>query len=171
VIRRYALLLVIGLLLATGSAVPTRAAPAVISYGLGWNIVSGPTGSHVNGAVGSLYALPAGATDYTASPISSPLQQCVAYWAFFPGGGSLDLPAGATYTAHCEVTQSNAGWVLIGNGSAGTAQISGVQASYTYYAASAANGGGYKSATTIPLGQGAMVYGVGTLATDGPTSP
>src|SRR5437660_27597 len=70
---------------------PARSAQAqaAITYPPGWNLVSGPVGSTLNGASGNLYTLQPGDDRYEVLNVSTPLQACWGYWAYFPNGGSL----------------------------------------------------------------------------------
>src|SRR5436309_1197221 len=71
----------------------TRAEPRTTdqtsTYPLGWNLVAGPAGSTLAGATGALYSLQPGDSDYRSFPVTTPLQACWGYWAYFPNGGSL----------------------------------------------------------------------------------
>ncbi len=86
---------------------------ASVSYGAGWQLVAGPTGSSVRGAVGPLYTFQAGDRSYQTLPASQPLVGGRGYWAFLPSGGTIVTGDGA---APCAASVSaDQGWVLIGN--------------------------------------------------------
>lgn len=101
---------------------PGRAQSSV-TYGTGWNLVAGPQGSHLHGAVGSLYTLLPGDSDYEAFPVTLALQDGIGYWAYFPNGGSIDFGPGVGIFS-TRVLQPQ--WIMVGNPSDSTpATISG----------------------------------------------
>jgi hypothetical protein len=72
----------------TGTTTP-GCGPA--SYGSGWNLAGGPSGTVLTGAT-SLFSLPTGATSYTELPTSTPLTAPNGYWAFFSSAASVSQP-------------------------------------------------------------------------------
>jgi hypothetical protein len=100
-----------------------RAQSVAVNYPAGWNVVGGPEGSILRGAVDRIYTLRPGDTDYRSFSASSPLHAGWGYWAFFPDGGSIDLAPGLfTYT----VTPDPGQWLMVGNPSSfALATISG----------------------------------------------
>ena len=163
-IRRMVLVGILCFIAAAFSPTRTESAFATITYPPGRNLVAGPNGAHLSGVVGPMYTLKPGAANYDSVPATDPLEQCTAYWAWFPSGGTLTLPAIAFGNTNCGVKLPSAGWLMVGNPVLDTSNIVGAQVAYTYPASSAANGAGYKSATTIPGGQGAFVCGSDVLA-------
>ena len=85
---------------------------AATSYPAGWNLVSGPEGSTLSGASGSLYSIQPGDSAYETIPAATPLHACWGYWAYFPNGGSL---AAGTDSARCSLTGLAGAWVMVGN--------------------------------------------------------
>ncbi len=132
-----------------------------VSYAPGWNLVSGPEGSHLVGAVGDIYTLQPGDANYEAAPADSPLSGGFGYWAYFPAGGSLDATIGvATYS----VTLAPGRWTMVGNPtSKATVTLSGSFSALIYVPQD-----GYVSVTAIPVGVGAWVLGSGQLTLSAP---
>jgi hypothetical protein len=152
--RRFALLLAAAslaiLLFAAGIRRPERA--VAITYPAGWNLVSGPGGSTLFGALGNLYTLQIGDRDYQTLPPDAVLRAGWSYWAYFPNGGVLQQgPDAASYATPLSALQ----WIMLGNPSAGaTATVTGADTVLVYTPNS-----GYVPATAIPPGQGAFVTG------------
>jgi hypothetical protein len=142
-----------------------RAAPAQsITYPSGWNLVSGPDGSTLNGAEGLLYTLQPGNSDYQAVPASSALHGCWGYWAFFPDGGSLNPSADTA--DRCDVPTLPGQWVMVGNPTATqTLSFSGIDQALTY-----SPDGGYQATQELAPGQGAFASGQRELVL-GPIAP
>ena len=127
-----------------------------VNYPAGWNLISGPAGSVVNGASGTLYTFQPGDTEYKAFPVSTPLKSCYGYWAYFPNGGSITFGPGLP---SCQITIAPGQWALIGNPSAvGNATMTGATAVYIY-----TPGSDYQIAASLAPGQGAWVQGSGTI--------
>jgi len=111
-----------------------------ITYTQGWNLVGGPEGSLLRGAVGSMYTLQPGDTVYEEIASTTPLHAGWGYWAYFPNGGSIDLGTGS---ALYRVLPVPGQYVMVGNpGTAGDATIIGADV---------------QTLDTIPLGHGAFV--------------
>jgi hypothetical protein len=127
-------------------------AQALVTYQPGWNLVGGPEGSYLSGAVGSLYTLQPGDTDYEVFLATSPLHAGWGYWAYFPTGGSLTLGLGqATYS----VTPVPGQWLMVGNpGTSGPARILGADV---------------QSVPVLQAGQGGFVLSAGTVTISVPT--
>jgi len=153
-----------GALFALAVFKPLRPAAAAVQYPAGWNLISGPEGSHVSGASGPIYSLQPGDAAYEAFPPHPALKRGWGYWAYFPNGGSLNDAAGATAYA---VTLEAGKYVMLGDPSAtGDATVSGADQVLTYSPA-----GGYQSGSVIPAGQGAFVLGTGTVSLSAPAPP
>lgn len=156
-VHRLAALLIVTLAAAVLSrgARPLSAALAV-RYPAGWNLVSGPEGSHLNGAVGPLYTLQAPASDYMQLPAGSTLHACSGYWAYFPDGGYL---VAASDAGNCSARLSSSGWSMVGNPSTtGGATVGGASVLLTYV------NGSYQATDSLPPGQGAWALGEGSVS-------
>ncbi len=155
--RRCSLLL--GALLVSLAVLHQQAIPSpAATFPAGWNLVSGPEGSHLRGAEGSLYTIQPRDSAYEVVPADAALKAGWGYWANFPGGGSLDAAADSPLY---RVTAPPDEWVMIGNPSAtASAAVTGADSVLTYTPA-----GGYASVTAIPPGQGAWAV---ALSQDAP---
>jgi hypothetical protein len=135
---------------------------SAVTYPSGWNLVSGPSGSHLTGAAGALYTLQPGDGNYQVLPVDAALKGCFGYWAFFPTGGSL---TGGTDAGNCAVTLKDGEWAMLGNPAvSGPANLSQADTALMFDPAA-----GYKSVTAIPAGQGAWVMATGRVSLDVPT--
>ncbi|HZQ34927.1 MAG TPA: hypothetical protein VFD32_03265 [Dehalococcoidia bacterium] len=143
----------LAVVLLTPSRVPGALA---VNYAPGWNLVSGPEGSHLVGAVGGIYTLQPGDADYEAFPADSPLRGGYGYWAYFPQGGWLEPTRG---TPSYSVTLLPGQWTLVGNPSAEVV----VTVSHGVAALVYVPSDGYVSVGVIPPGVGAWVLGSGKL--------
>jgi hypothetical protein len=145
--------------LVSGSASGVAPDPAKLPvYQPGWNLVSGPGGSHVAGATGSLYTLPNGSTSYTVVPVANALQACRAYWAYFPGPGPGHLDTtGSTPQSSCSVPSTPGQWFMAGNPALTAASIAGASQALAYT-------GSYNNVSVLPVG-----YGVLAMASSGVT--
>jgi hypothetical protein len=133
-----------------GSGIP-------VSYASGWNIVGGPTGTLILGAIGPMYTYQAGDTAYETIGNGTPLTQPQGYWAYMGAAtGSIPLSGPQSLTVALPPAQ----WVMIGNPGNTPANVSGADVVYTYSATS-----GYQPTTTLQPGQGAWAISVngGTL--------
>lgn len=118
------------------------------TFPAGWNLISAPEGSHLKGASGSLYTLQPGDSAYEVLPVDTALKAGWGYWANFPNGGNLDVPADSTAY---RVSAAPGQWIMIGNPSASApATVTGADTVFTYTQAD-----GYQQTTTIPPGLGA----------------
>lgn len=156
--HRVRLFAVVAMLIAAAFALSVHHVPGVlaVSYPAGWNLISGPEGSHVRGATGPLYTLQPGDATYEVLQVTTALKSRYGYWAYFPQGGSLDVGAGGGDTS---MNLTDGEWVMAGNPSGTTAAtLVGATAAYVYSPA-----GGYQPATSIAPGQGAWVRGSGLL--------
>lgn len=132
------------------------AAVLAVPYPAGWNLVSGPEGSHLNGAVGPLFTVQAPGAGYTRSPAGSELLGCRGYWAYFAAGGFL-VPA--SDVGICSTTLAMDGWSMIGNPSVtGAASVSGAQLVLAYV------GGAYQPVASLAPGQGGWALGTGPVS-------
>jgi hypothetical protein len=147
---------------ATGSVGSTGGSPTgstssggglAVTYAASWNIVGGPTGTMVNGAMGPLYTYQAGDTAYETIANGSPLTQPQGYWAYFSStmGGSIPASGPQTLT----VTLPPGQWVMISDPGNTPATVSGADVVYTYSASS-----GYQPTTTLQPGQGGWAISV-----------
>jgi hypothetical protein len=154
------------LLAALLAIVHVTSSALAVTYAPGWNLISGPEGSRVSGAIGNLYTLQPGDSDYESMPVSSLLKGGYGYWAYFPNGGSL---VAGTSTSNYQPNVAAGQWIMIGNPSAvADATFVGATLAYKY-----TPGAGYQNATSIPAGQGAWVQGSGVvylLASGGSTA-
>ncbi len=143
--------------LALALLAPARAPLALaVNYAPGWNLVSGPEGSHLAGAEGAIYTLQPGDAEYEAFPADAPLRGGYGYWAYFPRGGWLEAAAGVPSYSVMLLPER---WMLVGNPSAESVMsVSGAVATLVYVP-----GDGYVSVSVIPPGVGAWVLGDGPL--------
>lgn len=137
-----------------------RSAVFAAGYPAGWNLVAGPEGSTVSGAIDSLYTMQPGDAAYERLPVSSPLHAGQGYWAYFPNGGGLQAMPGLAGSVLALVPGQ---FSLIGNPSASrTMFVDGADMLIIYVP-----GRGYQSATAIPPGQGAWVVAPGEVVLRG----
>jgi hypothetical protein len=141
-----------------------------VSYQAGWNLVSGPDGSRLSGAIGNLYTFQPGDTQYEVAPVDTPLVACRGYWAYFTSGGSLS-PGSSQATCSPAISPGN--WVMVGNPSVeGAATVTGADSVLAYTPAE-----GYRVSATIPVGSGAWMLASGAVTiaapvqADGPCDP
>jgi hypothetical protein len=136
---------------------PFHEALAAVQYPSGWNLVSGPEGSHLSGASGSIYSQQPGDLGYESFPADAALKGGWAYWAFFPNGGGLVAAPGQTSYS---VTLQPGAYAMIGDPSAtGDATVTGADLIQTYDPVT-----GWHVANTIPAGKGAFVLAQGTIS-------
>lgn len=152
-VRRTALLVALAVALTLWAGARTGGAAAAtftVHYTAGWNLVAGPAGSVIAGAVGPLYTYQPGDTAYESLANGTPLSEGLGYWAYFsaPATGTLPAPT----TAQTTRTLPPGQFVLIGNPGDQNAAVTGADAVYIY------TGGGYQAATTLAPGQGAWAY-------------
>ena len=149
------LLLSIMVIIITGFSLHSVAPALAVSYPAGWNLISGPSGSTVQGAVGSLYTLQPGDVAYEALPTNATLTVGRGYWASFPSGGSLQAASDLT-SFSLIVTAGQP--VMVGNPSAtNIAAVTGADRVLAYV------GGGYVDGSALLPGLGAWVFGSGTV--------
>ncbi|HLZ70742.1 MAG TPA: hypothetical protein VKV26_12645 [Dehalococcoidia bacterium] len=148
--------------LAIFAAAQTRAQHALaVTYAPGWNLVSGPEGSHLVGAEGDIFTMQPGDADYEAFPADTPLSGGFGYWAYFPQGGSLEATIGV---AEYSVTLVPGQWTLVGNpNSKASVTLSGDFTALIFVPED-----GYVSVSSIPVGAGAWVLGAGQLTLSAP---
>jgi hypothetical protein len=154
------------LVLGAASVVAARPQRALaVYYPAGWNLVSGPEGSRLAGATGSIFAYQPGDSDYEEFPSDSPLHAGWGYWAYFPNVGGLQAAAESDdYT----LTLAPGQWALIGDPSAiDTAVVEGATSLLTYRAGDSA----LRPSSVIPAQQGAWVRASGTIAVTVAQSP
>jgi hypothetical protein len=136
-----------------------RAQTHSVAYPPGWNLVAGPTGSTLLGAVGDLYTTQISG-DYLALPPNTALSGCRGYWAYFPMGGSTTFGPDQT---NCAATISAGNWVMVGNpvGSF-SVQVSAEQV-YVYTPTV-----GYTATRFLAPGTGAWAIASGTVSVQVP---
>ncbi len=154
--RRFAPLLLLLALVLLLPRIWHATAQTAVTYTPGWNLVAGPSGSHLNGAVDPIYTLQPADTDYESFPADTALVGGQGYWAYFPNGGGIDFAPGTrTYSVRPPAHQ----FVMVGNPSAtGDATVGGAEAVYLYSPSS-----GYQLTSVIPAGQGAWAAGLATI--------
>lgn len=156
--RRAAFVLALVLLCGRQSRAPAALA---VYYAPGWNLISGPEGSRLIGAIGSIYTLQPGDSEYEVFPAASALSGGYGYWAYFPDGGGLAATLGSeTYATTLAPDQ----WVLLGNPNANaSAALAGALSALAYIPEV-----GYLSVTSIPVGQGVWALGAGDVSLRAP---
>jgi plastocyanin len=138
----------------TSATAPAALAPSTglsVSYGAGWNLVSGPAGMILSGTSGPLYTLRAGDTAYETVPAGTPLAANVGYWAYFNGPSTETLALSAATPVSIPLPAGQ--YVLIGNSSSMPMTVAGADSVLTYDPLR-----GYQSATVLQPGQGAWAY-------------
>jgi hypothetical protein len=141
-------------------------AALAVTYPAGWNLVSGPEGSHLMGASGNLYTLQPGDSEYEIVPATSALHGGWGYWAYFATAGSLQASPGS---AAVSLRLTPGQWTMIGNPSAELpVTVSGADIVLVR-----PPGADYQATTTIAVGQGAWATGRATasLAVQPPGAP
>jgi len=134
-----------------GSAPPPNNG-ARVTFGVGWNLVAGPSGTVVAEAVGPLYTWQAGDTSYENVASGGSLTAGRGYWAYFNTATTGTVPSVGSQTS--VVTAPAAAWFMIGNPGSTAATVTGVDAADTYSPAT----GTYGSGTTLQPGQGAWAW-------------
>lgn len=120
-----------------------------VTFAAGWNLVSAPDGTVLNGISGSLATFQAGDTSYETQPSTTPLKGGRGYWAYFTSSSTQMLPL--TTSGTVTVTLPAGTQVLIGNPSSSPATVSGA----TSLSAFDPSTNQYVAATTLKPGQGA----------------
>lgn len=171
---RAALMIAFGAaLLTAGSRYVQTVQAAGISYAAGWNLIAGPDGSTVTGAIGSLYTLGPDGVSYQTLATTSTLQGGVAYWAYFPSAGSLKLPATAVFGSKAVAGAADT-WQMVGNPSSiSTIQLVSPSADSGDVALTFdSKKNQYAAATSLKVGQGAWVITKnGLVLTDPAVTP
>ncbi|MHB8574196.1 MAG: hypothetical protein ACYDCQ_02595 [Dehalococcoidia bacterium] len=163
--RHWPLLLCLLALTTFGVDRPTHASSVTLPLAPGWQLIAGPTGSRVSGAVGPLYTWPLGAQAYQAVDAGAPLQGGVGYWAFMAEAGTLSL---GTDQPAATAGLLPGGWQLIGNPFLSDAPLQGSGAVLTYTPTA-----GYQPQHMLAAGQGAWAWTPTVLslaASDAPSS-
>jgi len=123
-----------------------------VTYQPGWNLVSGPPGTVLTGAVGPLYTLQAGDSTYETIPNGTPLQAGVGYWAYFPAATTVTLTPIPSPSLQVPLAQN--GYIMAGDPS--TQPIldqGGSQLLYAYDPSS-----GYSLTGSLEPGRGVFVF-------------
>ncbi|MHB8575199.1 MAG: PKD domain-containing protein [Dehalococcoidia bacterium] len=132
------------------------------TYGPGWNMVGGPSGTTFASSNGPIYTYQAGDTAYRSIPNTTPVQGGLGYWAFFTvsttvalnGTGGPTLP----YTGTLPPNQ----YVMVANPSnSQSVTVTGADVLYVYDTVN-----GYTATTTLKPGQGGWAFS----ASGGPIS-
>lgn len=126
---------------------------STVNYQPGWNLVGGPSGTVLQGAVGTLWSWPAGANNYSQMPIGVGMQAGAGYWAYFPAGATVTLATAPSASVSVPVQAGQ--WQMIGNPGNATATISDPSVTMLVYQPSI---GTYAQVSTLDPGQGAWVY-------------
>ncbi len=147
----------------TPSAPPVQ--PGVtVTYQAGWNLVAQPTGATIPGAIGPLYTLQTGNTNYQTSSTTT---SGFGYWAYFNSPTTVSIP----YTGAQSVTKSlqPSQFIMIGNSSSSPATVTGADIVYTYNSA-ITSGNPYTATTVLQPGQGAwaLSYSGGNITISSP---
>lgn len=125
---------------------------AIISYPAGWNLVGGPAGTTLQGALGPLYTLQYGDDSYETVANGTPLTGGLGYWVYFPNGGTATLGAGGPCVVAVPI--GAAAWVMVGNPwPAGTVTARGADIVESYTPAA-----GYQSSVTLRPGAAAWAW-------------
>jgi hypothetical protein len=122
-----------------------------VSYASGWNIVAGPTGTVIPGALGPLYTYQAGNTAYQTIQPGAQLTAGQGYWAYFSVGTSGIIPVASGQTITVSLPAGN--WIMIGNPGNTAATVTGADIVYTF-------NGTYQTTTTLLPGQGGWAISV-----------
>lgn len=154
---------------ASPTATPTPGIP--VTYAAGWNLAGGPSGTVLNGAAGSLFALRAGDTNYESFPANTGLSGGIGVWAYFPTATTVTLPlVSAPASGGLQIALPANQYIMAGNPFDGQATVSGADVVLSYNAAA----GQYVQSTTLNPGQGAWVFsrngGTLTIAPVGATA-
>jgi hypothetical protein len=137
----------------TGSSLrPASSAGVSVSLAAGWDIVAGPAGSVITGAVGPLYTYQGGDSAYEVLPAGSLLQAGQSYWAYFAGPAVNSIPVATGQTVQLQIPPSH--FVMIGNPGSGTATVTGVD----YMAIYDTTTSQFRASTTLGPGQGAWAW-------------
>lgn len=146
----FAAIVLATLFLAFGRPSSTRA--ATILYQPGYELIAGPTGTLVSGVAGSLYTIDLQSGQFKAVDPTLPLQGGVGYFANFTDLTNVRLAPddGQPATINAPAGQ----WLLVGNPSDyNDAAVQGADLVYGYDPQA-----GYIQESTLPPGQGALVY-------------
>jgi plastocyanin len=133
-----------------GSAT-VAAAGMTVTYGAGWNLVGGPTGTVLSGAIGALYTFRAGDTAYETQAVTTPLAPGNGYWAYFATPVTESLPLSNSQPAAMQLPAGH--FVTIGNPSSLPMSVTGADLLLTYDATR-----GYQTTTILQPGQGAWAF-------------
>jgi len=124
----------------------------------GWNLVGGPDGSTVTGAVGPAYTLQPGDTSYETIA-GAPLRGGEGYWVDFTNGTSVSLPVVGAGQISVQLPPGQ--FVLIGDPGTAPATVSGADTVLVFDPSN-----GYLPTMTLAPGQGAWAESdLGSTAT------
>jgi hypothetical protein len=128
-----------------------------VKYPAGWNIVSAPSGTTVDGTSGPMYGLPAGSASYVTLPPGSNLTSGQGYWAYFPSDTTDLVPEAVAGAVTMTISLPAKTWFLIGNPGSVTANVQGVDGLETWNPFIEE----WNSASTLRPGQGAFAISYG----------
>ena len=138
---------------ASSTPTPTPGGPSV-TYAAGWNLVAGPTGTTMTGALGPLYTYQASDSNYETIN-GSVLTTIEGFWVYFSSATTITLPL-ASGTTTTSLTLPVNHYVMAGNPFSRPATFSAPGATIDTYSPAT----GYATATgtvTLGVGQGAWV--------------
>jgi hypothetical protein len=125
-----------------------------IPYPVGWNLVSGTTGTMpCDGNPQPLFTWQAGDTSYEMRSSAEPLHPGVGYWIYFPSPASLCFPAAGGILQPFTLTLPPEQWIMIGDPFPTAATVTGADLLLTYDQID-----GYRETDTLQPGQGAWAY-------------
>lgn len=135
-----------------------------VTYPAGWDLVGGPTGTVVTGAIGSLYTYQANDSNYEVLPAGTALQAGLGYWAQFASTTTVTLPLSTPAAMSIPLPASH--FIMISNPGVTQANVSGADLVLTYDPIQ-----GYVPTSTLNPGQGAWAlsfYGGNLTVTNAP---
>jgi hypothetical protein len=145
----------------SAGAIPTTLAGAAtrppangvnVKYPAGWNIISAPGGTSVDGTSGPMYGLPAGSASYVTVPSGGFLTAGQGYWAYFGSDTTDVVPETTAGSLTMSITLPAKTWYLIGNPGTATASVQGVDGLETWNPFTEE----WNSESTLRPGQGAF---------------
>ena len=105
---------------ATSTAVAagtTSSGPApicgTVTYGAGWNLAGGPSGTILKGSIGLLYTLQAGDSNYESFPVTAGLSGPAGAWVYFPDKSTVSVPCVSKQTFQLALPADH--FIIVGN--------------------------------------------------------
>lgn len=149
---------------ATGTA-PSGATPicGTVTYGAGWNLAGGPSGTILKGSIGLLYTLQAGDSNYESFPVTAGLSGPAGAWVYFPDKSAVSLPCVNKQTFQLALPAGH--FIIVGNPGNTVAMLSASGAA-TYALTFDAATNAYGSPVQLDGGSasGGMELGIGQAA-------